>query len=205
MSSIIVPPDLESLTERIIGCGIAVHKELGPGLLESVYRECLCIEFELAGLRFASEKSVPIIYRDRPVSTHLRIDVLVEEKVVVEIKAVDKLHPIYTAQVITYLKLARCPAGLLMNFNAISLRNGLQRVAVISSMRHVRPGVYRLRGAPGGSGVPSWPPRLHSWRAAVAGRPHRRPHHASLVPRSDRPPGPPHLPPTPDPMARSHP
>ena len=127
MSSIIVPTDLESLTERIIGCGIAVHKELGPGLLESVYRECLCIEFELAGLSFACEKSVPIVYRGRPVSTHLRIDLLVEEKVVVEIKAVEKLHPIYSAQVITYLKLARCPAGLLMNFNATSLRHGLQR------------------------------------------------------------------------------
>lgn len=127
MNPIIVPPDLESLTERIIACSIAVHKELGPGLLESAYRDCLCIEFELAGLRFAAERTIPIIYRGRRIATHLRMDLLIEDQVVVEIKAVDKIHPVYIAQVITYLKLTGCPAGLLMNFNTPSLRQGLRR------------------------------------------------------------------------------
>lgn len=127
MSPIVVPPDLETLTERIIGCGIAVHTQLGPGLLESAYRECLCIEFELAGLGFVAEKSLPIIYRGRRIPTHLRVDLVVENQVVVEIKAVGKTHPVHVAQVITYLKLTGCPAGLLMNFNATSLRQGLRR------------------------------------------------------------------------------
>jgi GxxExxY protein len=128
MRTIFVPPNLEALTERIIGCAIAVHRALGPGLLESAYRDCLVIELELAGLKVAREQHVPIVYRGRRIPTSLRIDLLVEDVVVVELKAVDKVHPIHHAQVISYLKLSDRPAGLLLNFNMTSLRQGLHRV-----------------------------------------------------------------------------
>lgn len=128
MHKIIVPPNLEEITERIIGCAIAVHRALGPGLLESVYRECLLIELALAGLRVAREKSIPLHYRGQRVPTSLRIDLVVEDCVVVELKAVEHPNPIHLAQVVTYLKLTDCPAGLLFNFNHTSLRQGLHRL-----------------------------------------------------------------------------
>ena len=128
MPDIVVPPNLESLTKRIIGCGIAVHRALGPGLLESAYRECMVIELGLVGLKVAREQHVPIFYRGQRIPTSLRLDLLVDEVVVVELKAVEKVHPIHLAQVISYLKLGDRPAGLLMNFNMTSLRQGLHRV-----------------------------------------------------------------------------
>ena len=97
-------------------------------MLESAYRDCLLIELALAGLRVEREKSVPLFYRGHRIPTCLRIDILVEGCVVVELKAVDKQNPIHLAQVITYLKLTGCPAGLLFNFNNTSLRQGLHRV-----------------------------------------------------------------------------
>jgi GxxExxY protein len=120
--------DIDALTERIIGCGMAVHMALGPGLLESIYRDALAIELEVAKLKFETERQVKVRYRGRPVADTLQIDILVEGRVVVEVKAVERLHPIYQAQVITYLKLTGCPAGLLMNFNSTSLRAGLKRL-----------------------------------------------------------------------------
>ena len=120
--------EIETLTERVIGCAIEVHRTLGPGLLESVYRECLAAELIGNGLHFESERHVPIEYKGRRMRSALRIDVLVEGCIVVELKAVDALHPIHQAQVITYLKLTGFPAGLLMNFNAVTLRAGLRRL-----------------------------------------------------------------------------
>ena len=122
------PPELESLTEKIIGCAIAVHRELGPGLLESVYRECLFIELGAANLRSEVERRLQLQYRGQPIASTLRVDLLIEGCIVVEVKAVDQLHPVFLAQVITYLKLANCPAGLLINFNVTSLRAGLRRL-----------------------------------------------------------------------------
>ena len=122
------PPELESLTEKIIGCAIAVHRELGPGLLESVYRECLFIELGAANLRSEVERRLQLHYRGQPIARTLRVDLLIEGCIVVEVKAVDQLHPVFLAQVITYLKLANCPAGLLINFNVTSLRAGLRRL-----------------------------------------------------------------------------
>ena len=122
------PPELESLTEKIIGCAIAVHRELGPGLLESVYRECLFIELGAANLRSEVERRLQLHYRGQPIASTLRVDLLIEGCIVVEVKAVDQLHPVFLAQVITYLKLANCPAGLLINFNVTSLRAGLRRL-----------------------------------------------------------------------------
>jgi GxxExxY protein len=119
---------LDELTERVIGCAIAVHRTLGPGLLESVYRDCLTIELELTGLAVEQERRVPIEYRGRRVRDDLRVDLLVEARLVIEVKAVERIHPVHLAQVITYLKLVRCPAGLILNFNAVTLRAGLKRV-----------------------------------------------------------------------------
>jgi GxxExxY protein len=119
---------LEALTRRIIGCGIAVHRAFGAGLLESIYKTCFGIELRAAGLSFAAERRVPIVYRGIEVCADYRIDLIVEDTVVVEIKAVQSLAPVHIAQVITYLKLTNCPVGLLMNFNVPLLNEGIRRV-----------------------------------------------------------------------------
>jgi GxxExxY protein len=120
---------IASLTEKIIGCGIEVHRTLGPGLLESIYRDCLVIEMRAQNLSVERERRVKLAYKGQSLSAKLRLDLLVDGVVVVEVKAVDRLHPVHQAQVITYLKLSGCPAGLLMNFNATSLKTGLRRLS----------------------------------------------------------------------------
>ena len=122
------PSDIEPLTNRVIGCAIEVHKELGPGLLESVYQECLLVELKNANIDVQSDCRVPIEYKGQRIRGKLKLDLLVGGCIVVELKAVDHMHPVYLAQVITYLKLTGCPAGLLMNFNSASLRTGLRRL-----------------------------------------------------------------------------
>lgn len=117
--------DISSL---IIKAAIAVHRALGPGLLESVYQVCLLAELKSMGLRVEDQVAVPIIYRGERLANNLRIDLLVEDRVVVEIKAVQDFHPIHTAQLLTYLKLANKKLGLLINFNTIKLIDGLDRV-----------------------------------------------------------------------------
>ena len=119
---------IDELTELVIGCAIAVHTALGPGLLESIYRDCLFIELTLAGIQVSREHPVTIEYRGQRVRGDLKIDLLIDGRLVVEVKATDRLHPVHQAQVITYLKLTGCPAGLLLNFNATSLRGGLKRL-----------------------------------------------------------------------------
>jgi GxxExxY protein len=119
---------IDELTELVIGCAIAVHRALGPGLLESIYRDCLVIELTLAGVHVSVEYRVPIEYRGQRVRDDLKVDLLIDGRLVVEIKAVERLHPVHQAQVITYLKLSGCPAGLLLNFNASSLRAGHKRL-----------------------------------------------------------------------------
>ena len=122
------PTEVDRLTETIIGRAIDVHRTLGPGLLESVYRECLMIEFEEISLQFQTEARIPVEYKGRRLRTRLKIDLLVEKTVVLELKAVEGTHPHHMAQVLTYLKLTGCPAGLLMNFNETTLRAGLKRL-----------------------------------------------------------------------------
>jgi GxxExxY protein len=118
----------EELTEKIIGCAIEVHRTLGPGLLESVYRECMIIEMRRQHLRVDSERHVPLTYKGHRIGSPLKLDLLVDDCIVVELKAVDRLHPVHLAQGITYLKLTGYPAGLLMNFNATTLKAGLKRL-----------------------------------------------------------------------------
>ena len=116
------------LTERVIGSAIEVHRHLGPGLLESIYRECLMMELSGGNLRCECERFVPIDYKGRRVRGGLKLDLLVEGCLVVELKAVEALHPVHSAQVLTYLRLTGFPAGLQMNFNVTSLRAGLRRL-----------------------------------------------------------------------------
>ena len=122
------PAEVEALTEKVIGCAIEVHRILGPGLLESVYRECMIIEMKREHLRVDVERHVALEYKGHSIRSALKLDLLVDDCVVVELKAVERLHPIHLAQVITYLKLTGYPAGLLMNFNATTLRAGLRRL-----------------------------------------------------------------------------
>ena len=121
-------PLFDQLCSQIIACAIRVHDVLGPGLLESVYRDCLMMELAASGLKVEIEVRVPIQYRGKRVRDDLRLDLLVEGCIVVEVKSVDRLHPVHLAQVMTYLKLANKPAGLLLNFNTPSLRAGLRRL-----------------------------------------------------------------------------
>ena len=107
---------------------MAVHTALGPGLLESIYRDCLLIELTSNELPPQIERSVPIIFRGQRIRHALKLDLLIDDRLIVEVKAVDRLHPVHQAQVITYLKLTGCPAGLLLNFNATSVRAGLKRL-----------------------------------------------------------------------------
>jgi len=118
------------MTEAIIGGAIEVHKALGPGLLESVYEECLAVELQLRGLRFERQRAVALEYKGRPVGMDLRLDLLVEDCVIVELKAVEKLLRIHDAQLLTYLRLTKRSLGLLINFNVPLLKDGLRRLLI---------------------------------------------------------------------------
>lgn len=119
---------LNRITETVIGSAITVHRELGPGLLESAYEACLVFELADRGLAVERQKALPITYRDVKVDCGYRIDLLVEEAVVVELKAVDTLHAVHTAQLLSYLKLSGCQVGLLINFNVKMLKDGIRRL-----------------------------------------------------------------------------
>lgn len=122
--------DLKSLTRKIIGAAIAVHKALGPGLLESAYQECLAHEFSSLGLKFEREKPLPIIYKDVRLDCGYRLDFLVEGAVILEVKSVEDLLAIHEAQLLSYLKLSGFHVGLLINFNVRLLKNGIKRRVV---------------------------------------------------------------------------
>jgi GxxExxY protein len=115
------------ITEKIIGCAIEVHRNLGPGLLESAYEECLVFELNKAGLRVDRQKAVPVVYKDIKLDCGYRIDILVENTVVIELKVVDAINPVHEAQILTYMKFANKDIGLLINFNVTVLKNGIKR------------------------------------------------------------------------------
>ena len=116
------------LSRDIIAAAIEVHRELGPGLLESSYEECLCHELKTRGITYERQKSLPVSYKDVRLDCGYRMDVVVDNLVIVEIKAVESMLPIHTAQLLTYLKLANFKLGLLINFNTPQLRQGIKRV-----------------------------------------------------------------------------
>ncbi|MCB9186006.1 MAG: GxxExxY protein [Flavobacteriales bacterium] len=117
----------DELTGLIIGAAIEVHRELGPGLLESVYQTCLVMELEDLGLDVKTEIPMPVVYKGTKLDQGYRIDILVNDEVVIELKTVEKLTDVHTAQILTYMRLGGYPKGLLMNFNVKLLKNGIQR------------------------------------------------------------------------------
>ena len=119
---------LNNITETIIGAAMAVHRELGPGLLESTYEVCLAYELVKRGSAIERQKELPVKYRGVKLDCGYRIDLFVEEKVIVELKAVQSLEPIHTAQLLSYLKLSGCRVGLLINFNVKVLKDGIRRL-----------------------------------------------------------------------------
>ncbi|MHB1414544.1 MAG: GxxExxY protein [Chloroflexota bacterium] len=121
---------LNQLTEAIIGAAIDVHRELGPGLLESTYEACLTYELRQRGLRVEQQKALPVVYREMRLECGYRVDLIVEGLVIVEIKAVDALAPIHQAQLLSYLKLSGCRVGLLINFNTRMLKEGIRRLVL---------------------------------------------------------------------------
>ena len=116
------------LTERVIGDCIEIHRALGPGLLESAYEECLCHELSIAGIGFERQKPLPVHYKNVKLDCGYRLDLVVERKVIVELKAIENLMPIHEAQLLTYLKLSGLTLGLLINFNVPMLKNGIKRI-----------------------------------------------------------------------------
>ena|SRR5690554_3817372 len=116
------------LSSKIIGACIEVHKQLGPGLLESTYEVCLAHELRLMGLEVREEVPLPVVYKDIKLNAGYRIDMIVNNKVILEIKSVEALAPIHTAQILTYLKLKEIKLGLLINFNSVKLIDGLKRI-----------------------------------------------------------------------------
>ena len=121
--------ELNQLSSRNIKAAISVHKELGPGLLESVYQSCMVIELNSMDIKVESEVSLPIIYRGQRVHEEgFRLDLLVEDRVIVELKSVDKVQDVHKKQLLTYLRLAKKPLGLLINFNEALLKDGITRI-----------------------------------------------------------------------------
>ena len=122
--------EFDELSNRMIRCALEVHRNLGPGLLESAYRLCLAHEFALAGIAFETEKPVAIRYKDISLHCGLRLDFLIEGRLIVELKAVDKLLALHQAQLLTYMKVTNVRVGILINFNARVLRDGLRRLVL---------------------------------------------------------------------------
>ncbi len=122
-----ISEELNKISYTIIGLAIEVHKHLGPGLLESAYQECLYFEIKNEGLIVEKEKSLPIIYKGLKLEQGYRIDLLIENKLVIELKTVENFTPVHYAQILTYLKLGKYPLGLLLNYNSKILRNNIKR------------------------------------------------------------------------------
>ena len=121
--------DLNALSSQVIKAAINVHTDLGPGLLESVYQKCMAIELNVLGLKYETEVQVPVIYRDRVITDEgFRIDILVEDTIVVELKSVETVKAVHKKQLLTYLRLSDKPLGLLINFNEPLLKDGITRI-----------------------------------------------------------------------------
>jgi GxxExxY protein len=135
---------INEITEKVIGACIEIHRQLGPGLLESAYEECLCYDLSLLRLGFERQKNLPVAYKAIRLACGYKIDIVVENLVVVELKAVEKLLPVHEAQLLTYLKLSGLSVGLLINFNVAALRQGIKRIVNNFSEISAPP---RLRGS----------------------------------------------------------
>jgi len=117
------------ISKVIFDCALKIHKNLGPGLLESAYEECLFYELKKCGLNVEKQKALPLVYEEVKLEIGYRIDIIVENKVIIEVKSVEALNDVHLAQVLTYLKLSDCKLGMLINFNVAFIKNGIRRVA----------------------------------------------------------------------------
>lgn len=122
----------DPLSERIIGAAIKVHRTLGPGLLESTYSRCFAFELAHDGLSVEVDKPVPIIYCNLKIENAYKIDILVDSRIIIELKAVERVEPVHVAQLLTYLKLSALPVGLLLNFNVPAMKDGIRRITNLS-------------------------------------------------------------------------
>jgi GxxExxY protein len=125
----------DGLTERIIGCGITVHRLLGPGFVESTYEAALCVELAERGIGYERQLIVPMTYKDRKIGEY-RPDLVIENRVIVEVKSVDRLIGLHRAQLLAYMRVLNLPVGLLLNFNSEALRTGVQRIDLTPSGPH---------------------------------------------------------------------
>jgi GxxExxY protein len=124
----ITADSINRITSTIIEAAIRVHRALGPGLLESAYLACLCYEMVRAGLQIETQKPLPLVYQGVKIDCAYRADIIVNQMVIVEVKAMDDLAPIHTRQLLTYLRIANCPAGLILNFGKTTMKDGIKRV-----------------------------------------------------------------------------
>jgi GxxExxY protein len=128
MNKIVIPAEVEKLATLAVDAAFAVHTELGPGLLESAYQSCFVHELSLRRIVYQRELSVPLNYKGIQIEAGFRADVIMDQKLLIELKATEQVLPVHKAQVITYLKLLRLPLGLLINFNEVLIKHGIQRV-----------------------------------------------------------------------------
>lgn len=120
--------NIENHFKTILDCSFKIHSALGPGLLESSYEECLFYELQEAGLKVAKQKALPLIYKEVKMNVGYRVDLLVEDSIIIEVKSIDSFADIHLAQILTYMKLSNCKLGLLVNFNVPHLKEGIKRV-----------------------------------------------------------------------------
>ncbi len=125
-----IPPNVEAIGKKVLDAAYTVHTDLGPGLLESVYEACLAYELRNQDVKVETQAVVPVKYQDAFVETGLRLDLWVEKNVIVELKAVETMHPLYDAQLLTYLKITGCRLGFLINFNVKRLKEGVKRMVL---------------------------------------------------------------------------
>ena len=123
-----IPHENDLLTESIIGFAIEVHRQLGPGLLESAYEECLCYELKQNGIQLQRQVALPVVYKAVRLDCGYRMDIVVDAKVIIELKTVERLLPVHEAQMLTYMKLSGIRIGLLLNFNSAVLKDGIRRL-----------------------------------------------------------------------------
>lgn len=132
------------ISDKIIGAAIEVHKYFGPGLVEQIYEEALCYEFSLRGIRFERQKQVPIYYKEVKLGVPLRLDLIVEEKVIVDLKAKEEVTPLDRAKLLSYLRLSKLKLGLIINFHSILLKDGVERVVNGLKLPPLEPGSFTL-------------------------------------------------------------
>jgi GxxExxY protein len=128
MSRVVVPSEIEELATQAVDAALVVHREFGPGLLESAYRDCMVLELTLRGMAVERELNLPITFRGHTLPNAYRVDLLINKTFLIELKAVESLHPIHRVQLNTYLKLLRLPLGLLINFNVPLIKDGTHRI-----------------------------------------------------------------------------